>query len=78
MTSKEGPELSYLNRRIIQSPRGINIDHTYNINATILKQWFPDANERVNSDPNPFNIYITFEIYLSETLPDTPTELHRL
>ena len=78
MTSKEGPELSYLNLCIIQSPHGISIYQTKHIKDTILVQWFPDATECVNSDTTPFKVDSTFEIYLAETLPDTSAEIHHL
>ena len=45
---------------------------------TILVQWFPDAYERVKSDPTPFKADITFENSLEETLPATPSEIHHL
>ena len=76
MTSKEGPKLSYLNLRIIQSPYGIRIGQIYHIQDTILAKCFPGAFEKVKPAPNPFKANNTFELTIVETLPDTPTELH--
>ena len=72
VTSKEVPQLSYLNICIIQSPCGISIYQTSHIDYTILAQWFPDASEKVNSDTTPFKADSTFVLDLVETLPDNP------
>ena len=77
-TSKEFRQLSYLNLRIILSPYGIIIDHTSHIEDTVIAQWFPEASDKFNSDSITFKSDSTFEIALSETLPDTPDELHIL
>ena len=53
VTSNECSKLSYINLRIIKYPYRISIDQTYHIQNTILAQWFPDASEKVNSDPTP-------------------------
>ena len=78
MTPKEGPELSYIILYIIKSPHGIIIDQTSQIKDTILVQWFPYTSERVKSSTNNFKSDSTFELYLAETLPVTPFELHPL
>ena len=52
VTSKEGPHLSYLNLRIIQSQYGISIDNKYHTQDTILTKLFPYAYDKVNSAPN--------------------------
>ena len=78
MTSKEGPQLSYLNLRTIQSPYVIRIYHTAHIQYTILAQWFPNSSWKLNSAPTAFKAYITFEITLEETPLDTPAEFHLL
>ena len=54
VTFKEGPQLSYLNICIIQSPYVISIDKTYHIHNTILAQWFTYASDKLNYVPNPF------------------------
>ena len=56
----------------------MSIDQTYHIQDNILEQWFPDASEKVNSDPTPFKADRTFKLALSETLATTPTEIHIL
>ena len=56
----------------------MSIDHKTHINSTILTYWFPDFTERVRSIPTPFKADIKFEIYLAETLPDIPDEIHHL
>ena len=76
VTSKEGPQLYYLNLRIIQPPYGIIIDQKAHIQETILAQWFPDTSEKVNFTPTPFKTDITFELTLAETFPDTLSEMH--
>ena len=78
MTYKEGPELSYINLLVIQSPHGISIDQTAHINVKIPAQWFPNATEISKSAPTPFKEDRIFEVDLSETLPSTPGELHHL
>ena len=78
MTSKEVPQLSYINLLIIKSPYSIIINQASHIKDTILAQWFPDASEKVNSIPTPFKEDTTFELALVETLPYTPTEIHLL
>ena len=64
VTSKEGPELFYLNLRIIQSPHGISIEHPSHTNETILTQWFQDITKTVNSSTTLFEAYINFELAL--------------
>ena len=54
------------------SSHGIIIDQKYNIKDTIPAKLFTDATKQVNSTPTPFKAYRTFEIYLADTLPDTP------
>ena len=78
MSSKEVPELSYLNLCIIKYPYNISIYHTSHIQDTILVQWFPYAFEKFISDLTPFKAYINFEMYLSETLTATLDELYLL
>ena len=75
---KEGPELSYINLWIIQSPYGTIIDQADHIKTIILAQWFPDATERVKYSPNLFKSDRTFELDLAETLTDTLSDLHHL
>ena len=72
------PQLLYLNLRIIQYQYGISIDQTYHIKDTILAQWFLDASERVNSDPNRFKEDRIFELTLADTLLATPAEIYHL
>ena len=76
MNSKEGPQLSYLNTRIIQYPYGISIYQTSHIQDTILAQWFPDASEKVNYSPTTFKADSNFELTLEDNLPDTHTEIY--
>ena len=78
MTSKEVPQLSYINLRLIQYPYGISIDQKYHIQYTILAKWHPDSYDEFDSGPTPFKAYSTFEIYISENLSDTPAEPHLL
>ena len=75
--SKEGPEIYYLNLRIIQSPQVI-IDKSYNIKDTILTERFPDTSKQVNSAPTPSRSYSAFELALAEALTTTPDEFHHL
>ena len=42
ITMQEGPVLSYLNLRIIQSELGISLDQTEHIND-LVKEWYPDG-----------------------------------
>ena len=53
VTSKESPELSYLNLRIVKSPYGISIDQTSHIQDTIYSQWSPYAYENSTLLPIP-------------------------
>ena len=78
MSSKEVPELSYLNLCIIRYPYNIIVDHTYHIQGTILVQWFTYFFEKDISYPTPFKAYTSFEMYLLETLTATPDELYLL
>ena len=78
VTSKEGPELSCINLRIIQYTYGISTDQTYQIQYTTLSQWYPYASERFNCAPTPFNSYNNFDLDISETLPATPAKFHHL
>ena len=52
--------------------------YTYHINDAILSQCFTSSTKLVKSSPTPFKAYIPFELFLAETLPVTPYELHHL
>ena len=48
VTTQEGPELKYLNLRIVQSKYGASFDQTDHIQSTILDHWFPQgSNEKI-------------------------------
>ena len=78
VTYKEGPKLSYLNLRIVQSEHGISIDQTEHMRETILDHWFPDASTKVKGSTTPFSTDSACETELAETLPAPPQQLREL
>jgi hypothetical protein len=61
--SQMGPELHYLNLRIIQSDLGISIDQTEHIQDTkdtIIDVWFPKGN-KINVAYTPYGTDAAFE-----------------
>ena len=61
----------YLNICTIQSQYSIRIDKTSCIQDTILEKWFPDASEKVDSDPIPFKATLTTNTKGTQK-PDNP------
>ena len=55
VTTQEGPELHYLNLRIIQSQYGVSYDQTEHIKDIILDEWFSNTQkENVKPVHTPF------------------------
>jgi hypothetical protein len=80
VTTQEGPCLSYLNLRIVQSQYGISYDQTEHIRDSILEFWFPSGStERLKGHDTPWNLTDKkFERDLAEVLPATDEELKEL
>jgi hypothetical protein len=76
LTTKEGPELSYLNLSITQTSEYIAIDQTKHIKE-IVESWFPETSN-IHTTDTPFRTDNEFEKALSEALPAEPDELLQL
>ena len=77
LTRQEGPELKYLNFRIIQSEFGISMDQTRHIRESIIDPWF-GTSTNVRTADTPFRTDSQFEQDLAEVLPASPDELQQL
>ena len=71
-TTRTGPELSFLNYRIVQSEWGISIDQTTHIRQNILAKYFPNEKETVPfySSPFPKDGKIEMDLYQAPHLTE--------
>ena len=76
-TTRTGPELAFLNFRIIQSEHGTSIDQTNHIQQTILNKYFT-TDKRVPFYSSPFPLDSKFEIELFESLPLSENDLTKI
>ena len=81
VTVQSGPELSYLNLRIIQSTHGISIDQTQHIEKQILSPYWKDINPTsIYFRKSPFPLETSFEKELHHAFPldeDTLKDVHK-
>ena len=73
LTTKEGPQLSYLNLSITQTSEYIAIDQTKHIKE-IVDSWFPGETSNIHTTDTPFRTDNEFE----KALPAEPDELLQL
>ena len=79
ITTQEGPVLSYLNMRIVQSSHGISYDQTEHIQNNIINYFFPpDSCEKIKAAHTPFRTDSQFETDLAEQLPAQGKDLEDL